>query len=45
MKTDRITIRVSEEEKKEINLVAEKYKMNTSEYIYSAIKTGWKLIN
>ena len=38
MKTDRITIRVSEEEKKEINLVAEKYKMNTSEYIYSAIK-------
>ena len=38
MKTDRITIRVSEEEKKEINLVAEKYKMNTSEYVYSAIK-------
>lgn len=43
MKTDRITIRVSEEEKKEINLVAEKYKMNTSEYVYSAIKNRMEI--
>lgn len=43
MKTDRITIRVSEEEKKEINLVAEKLKMNTSEYIYSAIKNRMEI--
>lgn len=38
MKTERISIRVSEDEKKEINLIAEKLKMNTSEYIYKAIK-------
>lgn len=37
MKSDRITIRVTEEEKKEINVLAEKSKMNTSEYVYSAI--------
>lgn len=37
MKSDRITIRVTEEQKKEINVVAEKLKMNTSEYVYSAI--------
>lgn len=37
MKTDRITIRVSEDEKKEINVNAEKSNMNTSEYVYNAI--------
>lgn len=37
MKTDRITIRVSEDTKKEININAEKLKMNTSEYVYNAI--------
>lgn len=37
MKTDRITIRVTEDEKKEISVVADKLKMNTSEYVYSAI--------
>lgn len=37
MKSDRITIRVSEDEKKEISVVADKLKMNTSEYVYSAI--------
>lgn len=37
MKSDRITIRVTEEEKKEISVLAEKSKMNTSEYVYSAI--------
>ena len=37
MKTDRITIRVSEEEKKEIGVTADKLNMNTSEYVYSAI--------
>jgi len=38
MKSDRITIRVTEEEKKEISVEADKLKMNTSEYVYSAIK-------
>jgi len=38
MKSDRITIRVTEDEKKEISVVAEKQKMNTSEFVYSAIK-------
>ncbi len=38
MKTERLSIRVSEDEKKEIILKAEKYKMSTSEYIVSAIK-------
>lgn len=37
MKTDRITIRVSEDEKKEINVNAEKLNMNTSEYVHNAI--------
>ena len=37
MKSDRITIRVTEDEKKEIIVVADKLKMNTSEYVYSAI--------
>lgn len=37
MKTDRITIRVSEDEKKDINVNAEKLNMNTSEYVYNAI--------
>lgn len=38
MKNERITIRVSEEEKKEITMVAEKLSMNTSEYVYGAIQ-------
>lgn len=38
MKSDRITIRVSEDEKKEIGVFADKLKMNTSEFVYSAIK-------
>ena len=38
MKADRITIRVTEDEKKEINVIADKFKMNTSEYVHSAIK-------
>lgn len=38
MKSERITIRVSEDEKKEINVLADKLSMNTSEYIYNAIK-------
>lgn len=38
MKDNRITVRVSDEEKKEISVVADKQKMNTSEYVYSAIK-------
>lgn len=37
MKSDRITIRVTEDEKKEISVLAEKSKMNISEYVYSAI--------
>lgn len=37
MKSDRITIRVTEDEKREISVVADKLKMNTSEYVYSAI--------
>ena len=37
MKSDRITIRVTEDEEKEISVVADKLKMNTSEYVYSAI--------
>ena len=37
MKSDRITIRVTEDEKKEISVVADKLKMNTSEYVSSAI--------
>ena len=38
MKSDRITIRVTENEKEEISVIASKQKMNTSEYVYSAIK-------
>ena len=38
MKNERITIRVSEDEKKEINVLADKLNMNTSEYVYNAIK-------
>lgn len=37
-KDDRITIRVTNDEKKEIELFADKYKMNTSEFSIRAIK-------
>lgn len=37
-KDDRITIRVTSDEKKEIELFAEKYKMNTSEFVGKATK-------
>ncbi|MBE6152749.1 MAG: hypothetical protein E7166_00785 [Firmicutes bacterium] len=37
MKTERISVRVSEDEKKEISINAEKSNMNTSEYIYNAV--------
>ena len=38
MKDERITIRVTEDEKKEINVMADKYKMNISQFIHNAIK-------
>ena len=38
MKSERITIRVTEDEKKEINLVSEKNKMNLSEFVHKAIR-------
>lgn len=38
MKTERITIRVNDELKNDISVLAEKYKMNTSEFVCSAIK-------
>lgn len=38
MKDERITIRVTDEEKKEINIMADKYKMNTSKFVYNAIR-------
>ena len=38
MKSDRLSIRVTEEEKKEICLEADKYSMSTSEYVVSAVK-------
>ena len=38
MKEDRITIRVTPEDKKEIELLADKHKMNISRFIYSTIK-------
>lgn len=38
MKSDRLSIRVTEEEKKEICLEADKYSMSTSEYVLSAVK-------
>ena len=37
MKNDRITVRVTEEEKKEIDVYAEKENMNRSEYVHSAV--------
>ena len=37
MKSDRLSIRVTEDEKKEIGVSAEKLKMNTSEYVHMAI--------
>lgn len=37
MKSDRVSIRVTEDEKKEIGMSAEKLKMNTSEYVHMAI--------
>jgi len=37
MKTERITLRVSEDEKKEIDVIAEKLKMNRSEFVHSAV--------
>lgn len=37
MKSDRITIRVDEDLKKEISVSAEKLNMNTSEYVHNAI--------
>ena len=37
-KDERITIRVSEKDKKDIELSANKEKMNTSEYVYRATK-------
>ena len=38
MKDERITIRLTEEEKKEVILVADKYKMNITQFVKSAIK-------
>ncbi len=38
MKSDRLSIRVTEEEKKEICLEADKYSMSTSEYVVLAVK-------
>lgn len=38
MKSERLSIRVSEDEKKEISLEANKYSMSTSEYVVSAVK-------
>lgn len=38
MKDERITIRLTEEEKKEVVLVADKYKMNITQFVKSAIK-------
>ena len=38
MKEERITIRVTPEDKKEIELLADKYKMNVSRFVYSTIK-------
>ena len=43
MKTERITLRVSEEEKKEIDVIAEKLKMNRSEFVHSAVKDKMEL--
>ena len=37
MKTDRISVRVTEDEKKEIIVNAEKLNMNTSEYVYAVM--------
>lgn len=38
MKTERITIRVNEDLKKELNVLADKYKMNLSQLISKSIK-------
>lgn len=38
MKSERITVRISEDERNEINLYSEKYKMKISEFVYKAIK-------
>ena len=38
MKDERITIRVTEDEKKELGVVAEKYKMKLSQFVQTAIK-------
>lgn len=38
MKEERITIRVTPEDKKEIELLADKYKMNVSRFVYSTLK-------
>ena len=37
MKSERITIRIDDNLKNEINVLAEKYKMNTSEFVSKAI--------
>ena len=37
MKEERISIRVTPDEKNEIKLVSDKYKMNTSEFVHKAI--------
>lgn len=37
MKSERITVRLTEDEKKEISVLADKLNMNTSEYVYGAI--------
>lgn len=38
MKEERITIRLTSDEKKDVTLMADKYKMNTSQFVYNAIK-------
>lgn len=38
MKDERITIRLTEDEKKEVVLIADKYKMNITQFVKSAIK-------
>ncbi|MBO6195358.1 MAG: CopG family transcriptional regulator [Bacilli bacterium] len=37
MKSDRITIRINEDLKKELNVLADKYKMNLSQFVSMAI--------
>lgn len=38
MRDERITIRVTDDEKKEINLISDKYKMNISQFVYTAVR-------